>query len=103
MSILFELGSGQGAALCVEKKQIVCGPVIGYRYSNAMQCHVLNIGTIVISWRLRRLKPVRRSDRHIEPFVLKEIRLKNGPRDVTTRTFAPSYIKPKSSETGEAP
>ena len=60
MSILFELGDGSAACLCVQKKERVGGPWLGYWYSRTFQVNNINIGRIVISWRVRPYRHERR-------------------------------------------
>lgn len=65
MSILWELGDGQGACLCVEKFQMNLGPWIHYRWSETFQMHVLVIGLIAFKWRLRSYKYLPRPSKEL--------------------------------------
>lgn len=53
MSIVFELGDGHGACLCVERFEKNLGPWLHCRYSKAFQVHVLVIGLLALKWRIR--------------------------------------------------
>lgn len=63
MSVLWELGDGQGACLCVEKFEKNLGPWIHYRWSKAFQVHVLVVWLIAFKWRVRPYSP---SDRAVK-------------------------------------